>query len=104
MAMFFAVRDGLQDVRTNRPAYFWSLFTEPAHRHELLHESWRAVARVFTLAVLIDAVYQFIVLRWFYPGKALIVAFILALLPYLAIRGPVNRIAHLWVRRPVAPS
>ena len=104
MAIFFAVRDGLKDARTGRPAYFWSLFTEPAHRREFLHEGWKAVARVFIFALLMDAVYQFIVLRWFYPGEALIVAFILAFLPYLAIRGPVNRIARLWGYHSIAPS
>lgn len=104
MAIFFATRDGLKDARTGRPAYFWSLFTEPAHRRELLHEGWKAVARVFIFALLMDAVYQFIVLHWFYPGEALIVAFILAFLPYLAIRGPVNRIARLSGCHPAAPS
>ena len=104
MAIFFAVRDGLKDARTGRPAYFWSLFTEPTHRHERLREGWKAVTRVFIFAVLMDAVYQFIVLRWFYPGEALIVAFILAFLPYLAIRGPVNRITRLRGYHPAAPS
>ena len=50
--------------------------------------------KVFIMAVLIDAVYQYIELSWFYPGEALIVAFILAFIPYLLIRGPVNRIAR----------
>ena len=52
--------------------------------------------KVFIMAVLIDAVYQYIQLSWFYPGEALIVAFILAFIPYLLIRGPVNRIARTF--------
>jgi hypothetical protein len=47
------------------------------------------------MAVLIDAVYQYIQLSWFYPGEALIVAFVLAFLPYLLIRGPINRLARM---------
>ena len=45
-------------------------------------------------AIVIDVVYQFIVFRWFYPGEALVVAFVLAIVPYLLVRGPVNRIAR----------
>ena len=29
---------------------------------------------------------------WFSPGKAMLVAFILAIVPNLALRGPVNRL------------
>lgn len=92
MALIFAVRDGLKDAREGRAPYFWAIFTSPAHRKELLREGWKAVGKVFVIAVIIDAIYQFMVLRWFYPGEALLVAFILAFLPYLLIRGPVNRI------------
>jgi hypothetical protein len=49
-----------------------------------------------------DLIYQAIVLRWFYPLQALIVAIVLALLPYILLRGPVNRIARLLRRPPQA--
>jgi hypothetical protein len=52
------------------------------------------VGRVFILAIVLDGVYQFIALRWFYPGEAILVAIILAIIPYLLVRGPVNRIAR----------
>ena len=41
-----------------------------------------------------DAIYQFMVLRRFYLGEALVTVFVLAVLPYLLIRGPVDRIAR----------
>ena len=50
--------------------------------------------KVFILAVVPDVIYQYLVLRWFYLREALIVAFIPALVPYLLIRGPVDRIAR----------
>ena len=74
--------------------YFWALFTQPDHRRDMLRDGWKAVGKVFVIAVIIDLVYQLIVFRWFYPGEALLVAAILALIPYLLIRGPVNRIAR----------
>jgi hypothetical protein len=90
----FGIRDGLKDARLGRPAYFWTIFSDRTQRSELLHEGWKAVMKVFIMAVVIDAVYQYLQLAWFYPGEALIVAFILAFIPYLLIRGPINRIAR----------
>ena len=103
MAAFLAIRAGLKDAREGRPAYFWSIFTEPTLRRELIRDGWKAIAKVFIIAILIEVVYQFIVFRWFYPGEALIVAVILAILPYLLLRGPVNRIARRW-RENAQPS
>lgn len=60
----------------------------------MLRDGWKAVGKVFVIAVIIDLVYQLIVFRWFYPVEALLVAAILAFVPYLLIRGPVNRIAR----------
>jgi hypothetical protein len=94
VAAILATRAGLKDAREGRPIYFWALFTHPAQRRQLLRDGWKSVGRVFILAIVIDAVYQFIVFRWFYPGEALVVAFVLAIIPYLLVRGPVNRIAR----------
>ena len=98
MAAFFACRAGLTDARTGRPPYFWAMLKNPAHRRDLLREGWKDVAKVFAIAVVLDAVYQLIQLRWIYPLQALIVAFTLAFLPYLVLRGPVARLARLWRR------
>jgi len=43
----------------------------------------------------LDVVYQLIELHFVYPGEALIVAFILAILPYLILRGPAMRVARM---------
>jgi hypothetical protein len=98
MATLFAIRDGLKDARLGRPAYLWAIVTESGDRRKPLAEGFKSVSRVFLLAVVIDAVYQLISLSWFYPGEALIVAAVLALLPDLVIRGPVNRIARIMQR------
>jgi hypothetical protein len=94
VATVFAIRAGLEDAREGRAPYFWAIFTEPERRGELLREGWQAVMKVFVLATLMDLIYQYLVLGWLYPVAALFVAFILAFVPYLLIRGPVNRIAR----------
>jgi hypothetical protein len=99
MVTILAIRDGLKDARAGRPLYTWTLLTDPAHRASYLREGLKRVSRVIVFAIVMDAVYQFIVLRRFYPGEALVIAFVLAVLPYLLIRGPVARIARRWNRR-----
>ena len=93
MAIFFAVRGGLNDAREGKPPYFWGLFTDPAQRDEMLRDGWKAVGKIFILAIVLDCIYQIIVLRWIYPGEAVVVAVVLAFIPYVLVRGPVNRIA-----------
>jgi hypothetical protein len=93
MAIFFAVRSGLKDAREGNPPYFWAVFTNPAHRREMLRDGWKSVGKVFVLALVLDVAYQIFFLRWIYPVEALLVALGLAIVPYLLVRGPVNRIA-----------
>lgn len=94
MALFLAIRDGLKDAREGRPAYFWALFSNRDDRRAMLKDGWKAVGKVFILAMVLDAIYQIIERRWVYPGQAVLVAIILAIIPYLLLRGPVNRIAR----------
>jgi hypothetical protein len=95
MASFFAIRSGLADARAGKPPYFWSLLTDPGERASMIKDGWKSIGRVFLLALLLDVVYQIIVLRFVYVGEAIIVAFVLAIVPYLFIRGPVTRLARL---------
>ena len=103
VAILLAIRAGLHDAQEDRPPYLWTILTSRADRRELLSEGWKAVAKVFIVAVLIDIGYQVMVFREVYPGEALMVAFILACVPYLLVRGPVNRIARTAHRRAHQP-
>jgi len=92
MAGLLALRAGIKDARERRPPYFWTILTDSTQRMALVREGWRSVARVFVLAIVMDIIYQLIVRRWIYPGETLIVAVVLAVFPYLLLRGPINRL------------
>jgi hypothetical protein len=94
MAAFFAIRSGLADARDGRPPYLWALVSGRAPREALLESGWKSVGRVFILAVVLDVVYQLYVYKWVYPIQALTVAFMLAIVPYLVLRGLVTRLAR----------
>ena len=95
MAAFFAIRAGLADAKAGKPPWFWELVSNPPERADMVKEAWKRIGKVFTLAVVLDVVYQLIVLHFVYPGEALIVAFILAIVPYVILRGPAMRVARL---------
>ncbi len=92
VAAFFAVRAGLRDAREGRSPYLWSVFAHGERRPDLLREGWRDVGKVLVTAVAIDLVYQAAVFQAFHPVEALIVATLLAIVPYIVLRGPVNRL------------
>jgi hypothetical protein len=92
VAAFFAYKAGRQDARDGRPLYMWALVSDREQRRTLLREGWQHIGKVFIVAIVMDGVYQFISVRWFYPGEAVIVAVVLAVLPYLVFRSLVNRI------------
>jgi len=93
MASIFAILSGLKDAKLGKPPFFWGLITDPAHRVDMIKDGWKSVGKVFVLALVLDVVYQIIVEHFVYPGEALIVAFVLAIVPYLILRGLVTRLA-----------
>jgi hypothetical protein len=97
MSILMAIRDGVKDAREGRPAYFWTIFTEPQERRALLREGWKAVARIVGLGAVMDAAYQIMVFRTIRPVELVVVVLLLAFVPYLLWRGPINRIASHWI-------
>ena len=96
MAIIFAVIDGIKDAKMGRPAYLWTMVRNPEQRRELMKIGWKRIAKIFILAVILDVIYQIKVYHWFYPGETLTVAILLAIIPYLLVRGPVNRLYRLF--------
>ena len=93
VALIFAFRDGLRDARENRPPYFLGLFSARENRGEMLRSGWKAIGKVFLVAVALEIVFQYIVFHDFRPVVALLTGVILAVLPYLLLRGLVRRLA-----------
>jgi hypothetical protein len=94
IATILAIRAGLKDAREGNPPYFWSVLTDPAHRQVMLRDGWKSIGKVFIAALVLDVAYQLIVERFVYPGEAIIVAIVLAIVPYLVLRGLATRLAR----------
>jgi hypothetical protein len=99
VATFLAIRAGWTDAREGRPIFFWTLARDPSQTRVMLRNLWRIAGKVFLVALVLDAIYQIIVLHWIYPVQALIVATLLALVPCVVVRAVGNRIVAITHRR-----
>jgi uncharacterized membrane protein YhhN len=93
VASVLAIRAGIKDAREGRPAFLWAAITNSAYRPELLRHGWRDVGKVFFIAAILDSIYQLMVHRGVFLLELVVVATVLAIVPYVLIRGPVSRIA-----------
>jgi hypothetical protein len=98
MAILFAIRDGRGDSREGRSAYLWTFLTDPAQRRYLLESGWKGISNVFLLACVLDVIYQFKEWHALKPLQVLLTAVVLAVIPYVLLRGPVNRLLRLRQR------
>jgi hypothetical protein len=93
VSAILAIRAGLIDAREGRLPYFWVLAFNADDRGQLLRQGWKDMGKIYVIAVILDVVYQLIALHTVYPGEALLVGCLLAVIPYVFIRVPVTRIA-----------
>lgn len=93
VAMIIAIYAGLRDAGESRPT-LWLRFINSATRSELPGQLWRDVGKVFIIAMALDVTYELIVFRRVFPGQVLLVAILLAVVPYLVWRDPVY-----WIMR-----
>jgi hypothetical protein len=99
MALVFAIIDGVRDAKAGKPLYLWGLITDPATRKEQMSSGWKSIGKLAILAVILDLVYQFIDKDSVNLLGSLVASIILAIVPYFLLRGPVNFIAGLIIRK-----
>ena len=99
MAGLAALRDGISDARLGRQPFLWAAVRGTQPRGALIWSAIISTARIVILAIMMDAVYQWLVLKSFYPREAVVIALLLAFIPYLLLRGPIGRVARRWDAR-----
>jgi hypothetical protein len=105
MAAIAALRDGVRDARLGRTPYFWGIVRgvrSVEGRRGRLWEGILSTARILILGVVMDTIYQWLVFKTFYPIQAAVIALLLAFVPYVLLRGPIERIALHWVAGPAS--
>ncbi len=105
MSLIFAFRAAWRDVKTGTSPYLWRFEAMKNERKEIASEAWKDVGKVFVLAAALDIIYQLIVIfgeeqkERFYPLESIVVALLLAIVPYVLLRGPLNRLLRMFVKK-----
>jgi len=105
MAALTAWHDGTRDAKEGRQPYAWQMEHEDgSKRAQSLWEGVRSMGRVLVLGVVIDVIYQVRVFGGFrYPNETIVIVLVLAFLPYLLLRGPVDRFQRARMTRKGGP-
>lgn len=94
-AIVLGIRAGAADARAGKPPYILSLILGTDDRRELLKDAFTQLSALTALAILLDCVSQFLILRKVFPGAALVVGPVLIAVPYALSRALSNR----WLQR-----
>jgi hypothetical protein len=94
VATLLGIRSGMADTRAGRPPYLLGLLTDGSHRRALARDGLSTVANLLLMGILLDSVFQWMILGASYPGPALIVGPVLITTPYAIARALSNRAAR----------
>lgn len=95
IATILGIRNGLGDARAGRPPYLWGMLFHRHLRSELVRTSFQALANLLLMGILLDSLFQWVILGVSYPGAALVVGPVLITAPYAVARALSNRLAGL---------
>lgn len=98
VATLLGIRSGVADARAGRPPYLLGLVTDRRRRRELARDGLATVANLLLMGVLLDAVFQWVILGVSHSGAALVVGPVLIAGPYAVARALANRVARVRSR------
>ncbi|MFI5317219.1 MAG: hypothetical protein ACHQ6T_16075 [Myxococcota bacterium] len=91
-ATLLGIRGGRADARAGRPAYLWGLLFRRGLRRELARSGFDSVLNLVLVGILLDSVFQWLILGASYPGAAVVVGPTLIAAPYAVARALANRL------------
>ena len=89
VAVAFGVRAGLANARRDPSRSHPVRSLDPEFRRVMFRQALHDVGKVFIVGIGLDAAFQLIALRAFYPLEALFVGFLLVALPYQIVRSAI---------------
>ena len=99
MAAIAALHDGTRDTRFGHKSFFWTAALDPTKHGGRLREGLTSTARIVLLGLSMDVIYQHKVLHTFYPVEAVMMAVLLAVVPYFVFRWIVEGVSRWWSAR-----
>jgi hypothetical protein len=103
VAIALGIRDGLKDARASRPPFILDLIAPPEGRKRQLKRALQAISKPLIIAIILDAVAQYLMFGVIYAGAAVFVGVVIMAVPYSLARGLTNRIVSARTRAIGAP-
>ncbi len=94
VAIILGILNGLADARAGRPPYLYGVIFHRDLRGELMRTGFETVVNLLLMGILLDAIFQWVILGVSHPGAALVVGPVLIVLPYSLSRALSNRLAR----------
>ena len=99
IATILGIRNGLGDARAGRPPYLWGMVFHRNLRSELVRTGLATLVNLLLMGILLDSLFQWVILGVSYPGAALVVGPVLIMAPYAIARALSNRLVGLRKNR-----
>jgi hypothetical protein len=103
-AMILGVRSGIADAKAGRPPYLYGILFDSESRGELAASAFRDVVNLLLMGILLDSLFQWVLIGASYPGAALVVGPVLIVTPYALSRALANRVVRLRARHTASPG
>jgi hypothetical protein len=94
MAIILGILNGLADARAGRPPYLYGILFHKSLRGDLLRAGFSTIVNLLLMGILLDAVFQRIILGAVHPGPALIIGPSMIVAPYGIARALSNRLTR----------
>jgi len=104
MAIILGIYNGLADARAGRPPYLYGLVFNRNLRGDLVRTGFSTIVNLLLMGILLDAVFQRIILGVAHPVVALIIGPILIVTPYAVARSLSNRLVRLAKKQTLETS
>ena len=91
IAIALGIRDGRSDSALGRPPYLYALVFLRGVRKEEVTTALRTLTKPLAIAIILDAILQYVIFEAVRPWQALIVGIALIALPYVVARGLTGR-------------
>jgi hypothetical protein len=98
LALLAAWKDGVRDARSGHKAFFWTALWDPSQERGRLREGLRATSHMALIGFVMEGIYQWRVFDQFYPGEAVMMVLLLAIIPYFVFRWVIEHVARRWFK------
>jgi drug/metabolite transporter (DMT)-like permease len=94
MAIILGILGGLADARAGRPPYLYGIILHRELRGELVRSGYTTIANLLLMGILLDSIFQWVILGVSHPGPALLLGPVLIVFPYAVARALSNRLSR----------